>query len=75
MKKYRVTVNGAAYEVELEEMTGAVPTAAPAPVSVPPRRPPPIPTPIRAKKSRPPCPVRSYPSISPPGMSSSADRF
>ena len=36
MKKYRVTVNGTAYEVELEEITGsaaksAVPTAASAP--------------------------------------------
>ena len=33
MKKYRVNVNGTAYEIELEEMTGAVsaPAAAPAP--------------------------------------------
>jgi biotin carboxyl carrier protein len=30
MKKYRVTVNGTAYEVELEELTGAAPAAAPA---------------------------------------------
>lgn len=30
MKKYRVNVNGTAYEVELEEMTGAVPAATPA---------------------------------------------
>ena len=30
MKKYRVTVNGTAYEIELEEITGAVPAAAPA---------------------------------------------
>ena len=30
MKKYRVTVNGTVYEVELEEMTGAAPAAAPA---------------------------------------------
>ncbi|MBE6942607.1 MAG: acetyl-CoA carboxylase biotin carboxyl carrier protein subunit [Ruminococcaceae bacterium] len=30
MKKYRVTVNGTAYEIELEELTGAVPAAAPA---------------------------------------------
>ena len=29
MKKYKVTVNGTAYEVEIEEMTGA-PAAAPA---------------------------------------------
>ena len=31
MKKYRVTVNGTAYEIELEELTGAAPTPAPAP--------------------------------------------
>ena len=38
MKKYRVNVNGTAYEVEIEEMTGApaaapvtAPAAAPAP--------------------------------------------
>ena len=36
MKKYRVTVNGTAYEIELEELTGATPApaaaaAAPAP--------------------------------------------
>ena len=30
MRKYRVTVNGTVYEVELEEITGAVPAAAPA---------------------------------------------
>lgn len=36
MKKYRVTVNGTAYEIELEEMTGAVPSApAAAPVAAP----------------------------------------
>ena len=40
MKKYRVTVNGTAYEIELEELTGAAPapaaaTAAPAPAPVP----------------------------------------
>ena len=33
MKKYRVTVNGTAYEIELEEMTGAAPVAAPAPAA------------------------------------------
>ena len=32
MKKYRVTVNGTVYEIELEELTGAVP-AAPAPAA------------------------------------------
>ena len=42
MKKYRVTVNGTAYEIELEELTGAAPAAAapaapaPAPVAAAP---------------------------------------
>ena len=31
MKKYRVTVNGTVYEVELEEITGAAPAAPAAP--------------------------------------------
>ena len=40
MRKYRVTVNGTVYEVELEEITGAAPAAAaapaaPAPVAAP----------------------------------------
>ena len=40
MKKYRVTVNGTAYGIELEELTGAAPapaaaTAAPAPAPAP----------------------------------------
>ena len=36
MKKYRVTVNGTAYEIELEELTGAAPApAAPAAASAP----------------------------------------
>ena len=30
MKKYKVTVNGTAYEIELEELTGAAPAPAPA---------------------------------------------
>jgi len=30
MKKYRVTVNGTVYEIELEELTGAAPVSAPA---------------------------------------------
>ena len=34
MKKYKVNVNGTAYEVEIEEMTGA-PTVAAAPVAAP----------------------------------------
>ena len=31
MKKYRVNVNGTAYEIELEEMTGDMPSASAAP--------------------------------------------
>lgn len=34
MKKYKVNVNGTAYEVEIEEMTGA-PTVAAAPAAAP----------------------------------------
>ena len=34
MKKYKVTVNGTAYEVEIEDITGAAPAAAPAPAPV-----------------------------------------
>ena len=34
MKKYRVTVNGTVYEIELEELTGATPAAA-APAAAP----------------------------------------
>ena len=36
MKKYRVTVNGTAYEIELEELTGAAPVSAPAPAAAAP---------------------------------------
>ncbi len=39
MRKYRVNVNGTAYEVEIEEITGAVPSptaAAPAPAAAAP---------------------------------------
>ncbi len=35
MKKYRVTVNGTPYEIELEELTGAAPAPAPAPAAAP----------------------------------------
>ena len=44
MKKYRVTVNGTVYEIELEELTGAAPTAAPAAAPAPT----PAPTPAAA---------------------------
>ena len=33
MKKYRVNVNGTAYEIELEELTGAAPAPAAAPAA------------------------------------------
>ena len=39
MKKYRVTVNGVPYEVELEELTGAAPAPAPAAAPAPPPAP------------------------------------
>ena len=39
MKKYKVTVNGVAYEVELEELTGAAPAPAAAPATPPPPAP------------------------------------
>lgn len=65
MKKYRVTVNGTVYEVELEELTGSAP--------FPPRRLPPLPPrlprlPHRLPVSRsaPPCPATFWPSTSPP---------
>ena len=35
MKKYRVTVNGTAYEIDVEELTGAAPAAAPAAATAP----------------------------------------
>ena len=35
MKKYRVTVNGTVYEIELEELTDAAPAAAPTPAAAP----------------------------------------
>ena len=35
MKKYRVTVNGTAYEIELEELTGAAPAPAAATAPAP----------------------------------------
>ena len=43
MKKYRVTVNGTAYEIELEEITGAVPAPTPAAAPAAPAAPAPAP--------------------------------
>ena len=42
MKKYRVTVNGTVYEIELEELTGAAPVSAPATTPVPAASPAPV---------------------------------
>ena len=61
MKKYKVNVNGTAYEVEIEEMTGA-PTVAAAPVAA--SALPPLPA--RARASPPPCPATFWPSTWPP---------
>lgn len=53
MKKYNVNVNGTAYEVTVEELTGTAPVAAPAPVAV--SAPAPAPAPVAAA----PAPVAS----------------
>lgn len=66
MKKYRVTVNGTVYEVELEELTGSVPVSAPA---APAAAPAPAASPHRLPVSRsaPPCPATFWLLMSPPG--------
>lgn len=56
MKKYRVTVNGTVYEVELEELTGA----APAPVSAPAAAPAAA-APAAGEQITAPCPARFWP--------------
>lgn len=43
MKKYRVTVNGTVYEIELEELTGAAPAPASAPAAPAAEAPAPVP--------------------------------
>ena len=48
MKKFKVTVNGKAYEVEVEEMGGAAPAAAPAAPAAAPAPAAPAPTPAAA---------------------------
>ena len=58
MKKYRVTVNGTVYEVELEELTGAAPAPVSAPAAAPARLPPHR---QQASRSPPPCPARFWP--------------
>ena len=54
MKKYRVTVNGVPYEIELEELTGAAP--APAPAAAPAPTPAPSPAPAGGEQVTAPMP-------------------
>ena len=61
MKKYRVTVNGTVYEVELEELTGSAPGSPPA--GPPPGPPPAPPAPPGARG--PPFPPRRLPPLPP----------
>lgn len=63
MKKYRVTVNGTVYEVELEELTGSAPVSAPAAPAAAPH----LPHRLPVSRSAPPCPATFWPSTSPPG--------
>lgn len=62
MKKYRVTVNGTVYEVELEELTGSAPVSAPA---APAAAPAPA-APAAGEQICAPCPATFWPSTSPP---------
>lgn len=66
MKKYRVTVNGTVYEVELEELTGSVPVSAPAAPTAAPHLPR-LPHRLPVSRSAPPCPATFWLSMSPPG--------
>lgn len=65
MKKYRVTVNGTVYEVELEELTGSAPVSAPAAPAAAPHLPH-LPHRLPVSRSAPPCPATFWPSTSPP---------
>jgi len=65
MKKYRVTVNGTVYEVELEELTGSAPVSAPAAPAAAPHLPR-LPHRLPVSRSAPPCPATFWPSTSPP---------
>ena len=49
MKNYRVTVNGVAYDVVVEELGATAPVAAPVPVAAPTAAPAPAPTPAPKK--------------------------
>lgn len=60
MRKFMITVNGATYEVDVEEVNGAVQAAAPAPVAAPaaaPAAPVPVPQAAPAVKAAPVAPV------------------
>lgn len=65
MKKYRVTVNGTVYEVELEELTGSAPVSAPAAPAAAPHLPR-LPHRLPVSRSALPCPATFWPSTSPP---------
>ena len=65
MKKYRVTVNGTVYEVELEELTGSAPVSAPAAPAAA-QHLPRLPHRLPVSRSAPPCPATFWPSTSPP---------
>lgn len=65
MKKYRVTVNGTVYEVELEELTGSAPVSAPAAPAAAPHLPR-LPHRLPVSRSVPPCPATFWLSTSPP---------
>ena len=56
MKKYRVTVNGTVYEVELEALSGAPVTPAPAPAAPPAPTPAPAPAPAGGEQITSPMP-------------------
>ena len=66
MKKYRVTVNGTVYEVELEELTGSAPVSAPGGSRRCPPHLPRLPHRLPVSRSAPPCPATFWPSTSPP---------
>ena len=56
MKKYRVTVNGTVYEIELEELIGAAPSAPAAPAAAAPTAPAPAAAPAGGEQVTSPMP-------------------
>ena len=72
MKKYKVTVNGTAYEIELEELTGAAPAAA---TAAPVPTPAPAAAPAGGEQVTSPMPGTILPSTLPPATRSSGARY